>query len=302
MPKQSSIFQILKSYNVSTRRFRWVYLGMLIAYGLASFTSGILSPLVYRHIIDTISGATDRAALAGDLFHSLWMLVAVIVAYQSMYRTGDVCIGYAESKTMEDLNNRSFQAFMRQGHGFFIDRFSGSLVAQARRYTRTLEDIVDSLIFHFWMPFIHLAGVIGSLLLIKPLLAVIFLVWIPLYISIAIWITKKKLPYDKESATQDSAITARFSDVLSNIFAVKTFASEQQETTAFAGVAQLDEQARWRTWRFNNILIAIQTILFGVLEIVAMYVVIRLWIAGSVSTGTVVLVQVYIGSDRKSVV
>lgn len=269
---------------------------MLIAYGLASFTSGILSPLVYRHIIDTISGATDRAALAGDLFHSLWMLVAVIVAYQSMYRTGDVCIGYAESKTMEDLNNRSFQAFMRQGHGFFIDRFSGSLVAQARRYTRTLEDIVDSLIFHFWMPFIHLAGVIGSLLLIKPLLAVIFLVWIPLYISIAIWITKKKLPYDKESATQDSAITARFSDVLSNIFAVKTFASEQRETVSFAGVAQLDEQARWRTWRFNNILIAIQTILFGVLEIVAMYVVIRLWIAGSVSTGTVVLVQVYIGS------
>lgn len=296
MPKQSSIFQVLKSYSVSIRRFRWVYLGMLLAYGLASFTSGILSPLVYRHIIDTISGATDRAVLAGDLFHSLWMLVAVIVAYQSMYRTGDVCIGYAESKTMEDLNNRSFRAFMRQGHGFFIDRFSGSLVAQARRYTRTLEDIIDSLVFNFWMPFIHLAGVIGSLLWIKPMLAVIFLVWIPLYISIAIWITKKKLPYDKESATQDSAITASLSDTLSNIFSVKTFASEQREIESFSLVAERDEQARWQTWRFNNILIAIQTIMFGVLEIVAMYVVIRLWIAGSVSTGTVVLVQVYIGS------
>lgn len=296
MPKKSSIFQVLKSYSISIRRFRWVYLGVFVAYGLASFLSGVLSPLVYRHIIDTISRATDRVAIAPDLFMSFWMLIGVIVAYQLMYRTGDVCIGYAESKTMEHLNNRGFEAFMRQGHAFFIDRFSGSLVAQARRYTRTLEDIVDSLVFHFWMPFIHLAGVIGSLLWIKPMLAVIFLVWIPLYISIAIWITKKKLPYDNESAKQDSAITASLSDALSNIFSVKTFASEQREIESFSFMAEKDERARWQALRFNNILIAIQTVMFGMLEIVAMYAVIRMWLAGSVSTGTVVLVQVYVGS------
>lgn len=259
--------------------------------------SGILSPLIYRRIIDTISGATtSRVELAGDLFHSLFLLIGTIVLYQLLYRIGDFAITYAESRTMEDLNNRAFQAFMRQKHTFFVDRFAGSLVAHARRYARTFEDIADQLIFNFWLPFVHLTGVIGSLFFIDRLLAGIFLIWIPVYITIALWMTRKKLPYDRASAEQDSAITARFSDVIANMFAVKTFATEMREVTAFQGVANADERARLKAWRFNNVLIAIQTVMFSILEIVAMYVVIKLWLVGNVSTGTVVLVQVYIGS------
>lgn len=296
MTESVSLWRVFKSYGVSVRRFRWVFFGVLVTYGLASFVSGVLAPLIYRHIIDTISGVTDRSLLADDLFRSLFLLIGTIVTYQLMYRAGDFCISFAESKTMEDLNNRVFRVFMKQGHTFFVDRFAGSLVAQARRYARTFEDIADQIVFNFWMPFIHLTGVIVTLFLIEPRLAIIFLVWVPIYITIAIWITKKKLPYDAKSATEDSAITAQFSDVLSNMFAVKTFASEQRESDDFARVAERDEQARLRAWRFNNILFALQTFMFSVLEIVAMYVVIRMWLAGSVGTGTVVLVQVYVGS------
>lgn len=296
MAEKSTIWTVLRSYGISVRRHRLAFFGVITAYGLASFVSGIFSPLVYRHIIDTLSSATDRMGVAEDLMQSLVALALIIVTYQIFYRLGDFSIAYAESKTMEDLNNRSFASFMRQGHSFFIDRFSGSLVAQARRYTRTFEDITDQLVFNFWMPFVHLVGVIGTLLFIKPTLAIIFLIWVPVYITIAIWMTKKKLPYDRESATQDSSITARLADALSNIFAVKTFASEERESLSFRDVAGRDERARRRAWWFNNILIAIQTVMFSILEIVAMYVVIKMWLAGSVSTGTVVLVQVYIGS------
>lgn len=296
MVQSASIWSVFRSYRASIRQYRWAFFGVLAFYGLASVGGGIVSPLIYRHIIDTIAGASDRAVLAGDLFQSLLLLVGVIITYQFFYRAGDFSIAYAESKTMADLNNRSFRAFMRQGHGFFIDRFSGSLVAQARRYTRTFEDITDQIVFNFWMPFIHLIGVIGTLLWIKPILAVIFLLWVPTYIAIAIWMTRKKLPYDRVSATEDSAITAQLSDALSNIFAVKTFAAEGRETETFAKAAARDEEARLRAWRFNNILIALQTVMFSILEIVAMYAVIRLWLDGSVSSGTVVLVQVYIGS------
>ncbi|HLC94932.1 MAG TPA: ABC transporter ATP-binding protein, partial [Patescibacteria group bacterium] len=287
---------VFKSYAVSVRHFRLAFLGVLIAYGTASVASGILSPLVYRHIIDTISGATDRMSLASELFWSLGILVMIIITYQCLYRIGDFCISYAESKTIEHLNNRAFQAFMRQGHTFFVQRFSGSLVAYARRYARTFEDIADSLVFHFWMPFVHLAGIIGTLFWIQPIIAIIFFAWVPIYITLVLWMTKKKLPYDTNAARQDSAITAHFADALSNIFAVKTFASEQYETDTFSVIAKRDERARQTSWHFNNILIAIQTVMFSILEIVAMYAVIRLWLAGSVSTGTVVLVQVYIGS------
>ena len=297
MTKTATLLKVLKSYGVSARRFRWAFLGVFITYGLASFVSGVITPLVYRRIIDTISsGVTDHAALAGDLFQSFWVLVFVIITYQILYRSGDFCIAFAESKTMESLNNRVFGVLMRQGYTFFTERFSGSLVAQGRRYVRVFEDITDGLVFNFWMPFVRLSGIIGTLFLIQPTLAGIFLVWIPFYILFAVWMTKKKFPYDTASSEQDSAITAQLSDSIANIFAVKTFASEYRESSAFEQVARQDEQARRRSWYFNNRLIAVLTILFSVLEITAMYTVIRLWLEGSVTTGTVVLVQIYVGA------
>ena len=296
MQSSTSFIHVLKSYAVSARRQAWLFVAVLVSYGLASFFSGVLTPLVYRRVIDSIAGATDRLAIAPTLVESFWMLIGVIFCYQLFYRTGDFTISVAESRTMEDLNRRTFGAFMRQNYTFFADRFTGSLVAQSRRYTRAFEDIADILIFNFWMPTIRITGIITSLFLIKPVIAAIFFFWIPVYITVAFWMTKKKLPYDSESAMQDSALTARISDALSNMFAVKTFASEREENTAFGQAAERDGTARLRSWRFNNILIAVQTIMFSTLEIVAMYTVIRLWLAGSVSTGTVVLVQIYVGS------
>ncbi len=268
---------------------------MLLVYALATLGGGTVSPLVYRRIIDTISAASDRAAVADSLMGSFGLLVGVIIFYQGMYRLGDFLIISAQSKTIEHLNNRAFESFMRQGYSFFTDRFTGSLVAQARRYVRAFEDLCDIVVFNFWMPAVSLTGTIVALFLIKPVIAVVFLLWIPVYILVALWITRKSLPYDKESAAQDSVVTGTFSDALTNILTVKTFASAEREREHFSVIAEKDERTRIRAWRFRNILIAALTLMFATLEIAVMYVVIRLWIAGEVSAGTVVLVQVYTG-------
>ncbi len=295
MPSTSVLFRVLKSYAVSVRKQAGRFGIVLVSYGLASFLAGVAVPLVYRRIVDGIAGATDRLSLAPMLSENLWILAGVILCYQFFYRLGDFTICAAESRTMEDLNRRTFGTLMQQNYTFFTDRFSGSLVAQSRRYTRAFEDIADILIFNFWMPTVRIIGIVVSLLLIKPAIATIFLFWIPVYMSIVFWMTKRKLPYDTESAAQDSALTARLSDTISNIFAVKTFASEKEEKSSFSQIVQSDGTARLRSWYVNSLLIAVQTILFSVLELVTMYTVIHLWLAGSVSTGTVVLVQVYVG-------
>ncbi|MBP9801236.1 MAG: ABC transporter ATP-binding protein [Candidatus Moranbacteria bacterium] len=294
----SSIFiRVLQSYWIAVRQQRGLFAASFILYGLAGFVSGVLTPLVYRRIIDSISGVTDsRMSLVPVLSESLWMLIGVTFCYQILYRIGDFTVSLSESRIIEYLNRRTFGAFMRQKYTFFANRFTGSLVAQSRRYTRAFEEIADVLLFNVWMPVIQVAGIVAALFLIQPIIAWIFLFWIPIYMSTAFWMTKKKLPLDTDSATQDSTLTAHLSDVLSNMFAVKTFASEQEEDIAFGRVAKLDGVARLRSWYFGNILLAFQAILFSVLEISAMYVVIHLWLEGSVSTGTVVLVQVYVGA------
>jgi len=289
-------FRVLYSYSISLRRMKWFFLSVFFVYGLGSLASGVFVPLIYRQIIENISGTSDRGELLSVLMGNLLMLAGATFFYQICYRIGDFLVVFSKSRTMEDLNRRVFQVFMKQEHTFFSDRFTGSLVAQSRRYVQSFADIADTLIFYFWLPLVHLVGVIGSLFFIQSSLAIIFLIWAAVYMGIVFWVTQRIIPYDTESAKQDSDLTARFSDILSNMFAVKTFATEHEEAQVFEQTIRRDGNARLQSWQINNVLIAIQSILFAFLEIGVMYLMIRSWLNGGVSTGTVVLVQVYIGS------
>ena len=112
---------------------------------------------------------------------------------------------------------------------------------------------------------------------------------------------KRKIKYDFAEAEEDSRITARISDVISNILNIKIFTSHEKEYESFAKISEKEKVARDKSWKLNNIIFASQGFLLMVLEITGMYFSIRLWLDGSMSAGTVVLVQIYLAGIFASV-
>ena len=66
-------------------------------------------------------------------------------------------------------------------------------------------------------------------------------------------------------------------------------------------ISEKEKVARDKSWKLNNIIFASQGFLLMVLEITGMYFSIRLWLDGSMSAGTVVLVQIYLAGIFASV-
>ncbi|MFZ1736129.1 MAG: ABC transporter ATP-binding protein, partial [Candidatus Moraniibacteriota bacterium] len=269
---------------------------MFVAYGFATLISNAILPLVYRSIIDTVSTADVRGDVVELLFQNFHWLVVCIVAYQLFYRAGDYSIVYAQSRIMKHVSDRTFSALEQHSYHFFSGNFVGSLVAKAKRYVKSFEDLFDQFVFSIWMTLVNLMGILVTLFILSPFLGGAFFVWVIFYLLAAWWVSKKKAPYDLAVAEQDSTVVGRLSDVVSNMLAVKMFSAGLRERSEFEAATDVEERLRRRAWNFQNFTFIVQVGLLSILEIGGMYGAIRFWIAGSISTGTVVLVQIYISS------
>ncbi|QQR77157.1 MAG: ABC transporter ATP-binding protein [Candidatus Moraniibacteriota bacterium] len=290
------LVRVFLSYAPSFKGYRFWMFFMFVAYGFATLISNAILPLVYRSIIDTVSTADVRGDVVELLFQNFHWLVVCIVAYQLFYRAGDYSIVYAQSRIMKHVSDRTFSALEQHSYHFFSGNFVGSLVAKAKRYVKSFEDLFDQFVFSIWMTLVNLMGILVTLFILSPFLGGAFLVWVIFYLLAAWWVSKKKAPYDLAVAEQDSTVVGRLSDVVSNMLAVKMFSAGLRERSQFEEATDVEERLRRRAWNFQNFTFIVQVGLLSILEIGGMYGAIRFWIAGSISTGTVVLVQIYISS------
>ena len=287
---------IFRYYWQSMRPYKWQVVLTFVTYGLATLTANVLSPLVFRKIIDIVSaGGADRAMLANDLWWWFGAFVAIMVVYQSLYRAGDFFILTAQSDTMKNLADQSFNDLHRHSYRFFSESFSGSLVAKSKRFVGNFETMYDSIIFSFWMTFVQVAGMLVSLFVLAPSIAWFLLLFVVTYVWFSWWVMRKKTPYDEQSAEEDSKLTAALSDVFSNILTVKTFSNEQKEKQSFAETSTRWERARRKSWNFQNLAITGQVVLLVILEIASVGIALHLWLQGSITSGTVVMIQWYMG-------
>ena len=289
-------FRVLRSYAPLFRGYRLLTFVLFVSYGLATLISHAILPLIYRNIIDAVSSAEVRESVSHELFRDFLWLVLVIAIYQAFYRVGDYLIVYVESRIMKRVSDRTFSAFEQHSYHFFSGNFVGSLVAKAKRYVKSFEELFDQAIFSIWMTIVNLVGIFVTILVLSPVLGGVFLSWTILYLLVAWWISKKKAPYDLTVAEQDSLVVGRLSDVVSNMLAVKMFSTGVRERAQFEAATEIEEKLRRRAWNFQNLTFVIQIGFLSALEIGGMYGAIRLWLSGTISSGTVAIVQIYISS------
>lgn len=290
------IRRVFLTYRPSFEGYGFLTVLLFLSYALATLVSNTVLPLVYRQVIDTISGSGERGMVAPQLFESFRWLVVCIVSYQVFYRAGDYLSTFVQSRVMKRVADDMFVRLKLHGSGFFSGNFVGSLVAKSRRYVRSFEELCDQTVYSLWMTAVNLVGILVTLSILAPVLSIAFFVWVFVYLFFARWISQKKSPYDLATAEQDSVVVGRLSDVISNILAVKMFSSGTSEQHAFEEATEKEERLRRRSWNFQNLIFIIQIALLSLLEIGGMYGALRLWLAGEISSGTVALLQIYIAS------
>ena len=263
-----------------------------IFYGLAIVLGNILVPLMYKNIIDVLSG--DLPIEQMKIFFVI--LVVISIARYLLDRLGDYFIVKFQTKGMKDVYNYSLEKISNHSYRFFTDNFVGSLVTKTKRFVSSYEQIFDTILFSFYFTTIYMTGMFIVLLQENIILGFVFLGWVVIFLGVIFYINKRKIPLNLVSAEKDSLVSGSLSDIITNILNVKIFSARKLELNHFEDITNEDYEARYKKWMFDNFIWRIQAGMLLFFELVAMGAALYFWTRGEISTGTVVLLQIYIAS------
>jgi ATP-binding cassette subfamily B protein len=98
------------------------------------------------------------------------------------------------------------------------------------------------------------------------------------------------------NSESDSKVVGVLSDLITNILNLKIFSANNKEYNSYSEVLDFNNRARLKSWNFSNLQLLVQGFFLAILQIGIIYISIQMWLLGNISTGTVVLVQIYMAS------
>ena len=183
----------------------------------------ILAPLIYKNIANGLA-QPFTPDIREMLIENLMWLGGIFIVVWLCWRLVEFSVIPLQAGGMAMLDKRCFKVLLKQRYAFFESNFSGSMVKQAGRFVKSYETILDWLLFQLFSNLLSITLAFVVFWYQQPEFALYFLVWAAVFVSWSVGFSIWKLKFDKRVAEWDSKIGGAFSDSISNIFIVKSFA------------------------------------------------------------------------------
>ncbi len=255
-----------------------------------SISLDLTAPLYYKAIANGLAKPFSEQTLK-LLLDNLKGLAFIYSGIWISWRLLEIAIVPLDGGGINVLEKRCFDILKKQKHIFFENRFSGSLIKQANRFSRSFEPIVDWFLFQFFMNIIAVGISFTIFYQQQPEFAFYFLCWVIVFITWNIVYSLWTMRFDQAVAKADSKVGGVFSDAISNIFIVKSFAMEQREQLRINQASDEVYRKKKIAWFFTFLSFAVQGIMTFGMELVLVYMMINKWQTGHFEIGMFVLFQ-----------
>ncbi len=283
---------IFRHYWQFIVKYKWAQIWILLAYALGKIVDIAVVSLIYKGIIDVT--ATAPVDAADQLWTLILYLAGAFIFMNLVFRIGDYFIIKSQSKIEEELSNYALEKLQNHSYTFFTNTFTGSLIAKTKRFVSSFETLHDQFVYSLWFGFISLGSSLAVLFYVETWLGWLFFGWLVTYIGMVAILIRYQIPKSLANAAADTKVTGHYSDIISNFFTVKMFGSRVWEEKQFRKTTKFQEEKRRTAWMqegfWNGLWQGINIDLF---VWIFMAVSVWLWLSGSITAGTIVLMQIY---------
>jgi ATP-binding cassette subfamily B protein len=256
-----------------------------VANALSSFT-----PVIYKHIVDSITALTSGKGSHSELY--VWLF-----AYVGLYAGGIVLwrvVSFLGSRWSVGVRQTARYALtsyiLGHSHRYYENRFAGSIagkINQAREGTRA---IVESIFFDFWPLIVGLVTSFVIAFTTSPLLGTVFLGWLVVTVPINTYLARRRLKFTMRVQKIETSLRGRTVDILGNIRAVREYAHEPYEARMLKDVITEHRNAELKNWAVGEYMIGFNGILQSVFMLGMLVIAAQLAASGVISLGSVILV------------
>ena len=253
-------------------------------------TLDLSAPIYYKNIANGLAAPYSEATLA-LLLENLKVIACIYAGIWLSWRLLEIAIIPLDGGGVNLLEKRCFDVLKTQKYAFFENSFSGSLIKQANRFSRSFETIMDWFLFQFFMNILAIVISFTIFYQQQQEFAFYFLAWVGLFVTWNIAYSLWKMRFDQAVAEADSLVGGVYSDAISNIFIVKSFAMEAHEQARINKASDLVYKKKKIAWLFTFISFAVQGLMTFGIELLLVYLMIQKWTTGIFQVGEFVLFQ-----------
>ncbi|MGZ5009306.1 MAG: ABC transporter ATP-binding protein [Methylobacter sp.] len=280
---------IFKEYSRVIWQKKWFFL--LALFGLTSaITLDLSAPVYYKNIANGLASPYSDSTLE-LLLVNLKLIAITYAGIWLSWRLMDITIVPLSGGGVNLMEKRCFDVLKQQKYVFFENSFSGSLIRQANRFSRSFEIIIDWFLFQLFVNTVAISFAFTIFYRQQPEFAFYFLVWAVIFILWNIGYSVWKLRFDKDVAQADSNVGGKYCDTVSNIFIVKSFAIEAREQDGINEASNLVYQKKKISCSLMFTSFAVQGLMTFTIELLMVYLMIQKWRNGSFQVGEFVLFQ-----------
>ena len=295
--KQKKI-SVLKYFWRFVKKYKISFFLQILSQTVTIIGGFILLPLVFKNFFDTLSNFSgeNREEIFSELLFFLIQMIALhIISFSLFARIFDFAIVHFQVNIMQDLKNFCFKKLQKHSFDFFSNNFVGALVSKSKRFVFSFERIADIIAFNLFPNFLRFTVAIGIIFYFTPLIGIILSCWLIIFIVITfIFIKKWKIPYKLESAAQESKTSGALADSITNAITIKMFARIIFEKKKYKDTVKKLFFLLRREWLADMYLNIFKSIFISFVEILVLFLIIKLWINNQITLGTIILIQSYL--------
>ena len=221
----------LKIYWQHARKYKWLFAGTVLLMPITVLTESILVPFYTARALDKLAAG---GAVLSDFYGTFAVIVACAIISGIGWRVLVSWLWKFEDYTMRDLNETVFEYLTKQSHRFFTNRFAGSLVSQAGKFSSSFERLYDTMLWSFYTLILNYVFSVIVLVCIVPAFTAILVASSILFITIVTRLKRKERPYNEAVTETENDRTGQLADSITNIAAVKSYSNEAKERKLFA--------------------------------------------------------------------
>jgi ATP-binding cassette subfamily B protein len=238
----------LRAYLRELARHRLLAVGALLLPAIGNISLFYLPPLVVAGLVtDLAAGAAASTTTAVVLF------MAAMLGGEALYRAGVHCLNRVDAYGIESLYVQGMDALLAKDASFFHENFAGSLTKRVLSYASQFEGFVDTLAFNVTSKVLPLTFASVVLWQYDPLLVAVLLGTIVVSAALVVpLIRRRQLIVDAREQSW-ARVSGHVSDTLSNMDAVRAYASELREAAEHRRRVADNRVLALRSWDYSNL-------------------------------------------------
>ncbi|HSE29409.1 MAG TPA: ABC transporter ATP-binding protein [Candidatus Saccharimonadales bacterium] len=224
-------------------RHAWKYPKFVIALLIAmpvTISLQFFPSLIAAGALDRLStGQFDANNLWGSFGSSiiLYAIVSVLGGVVA-WRVVIALIWRLEAKVLRDINIEVFNHLIKMSANFHANNFGGSLVSQVGKLAGSYVRFTDTTLFTVGQLVLSIVFTAIFLLPVVPVYVLALFVFSVIFVYACIFLTKNVRKLTSIEAKKQNKQTGFLADAITNIMAVKSFASSQKEIKRYAAAAE----------------------------------------------------------------